>query len=164
MLLDEVVEIRGADFLLAFEDDLDVHRQAAVLLQVRLDRLEVHEDLPLVVGRAARVNLAVADGRLERRRLPEVERIDRLHVVVAVEEDRRRARRAKPVAVHDREARRLDQPDILQADAPHLLRRPLGATLHVVLVLRQRADAGNREVLFQFLDIPVAMRVDEVDD
>ena len=63
----------------------------AVLFQVRFDRLEVHEDLALVVGRPARVDLAVADRGLERRRLPQVERIDRLHVVVAVEEDRRRA-------------------------------------------------------------------------
>ena len=41
----------AADLLLAFEDELHVHRQPAVLLQVRFDRLEVHEDLPLVVGR-----------------------------------------------------------------------------------------------------------------
>ena len=58
---DEVVEVRAADFLLALDDELHVHRQAAVLLHVRLDRLEVHEDLALVVGRAARVDLAVAD-------------------------------------------------------------------------------------------------------
>ena len=69
---DEVVEMLAADFLLALEHELHVHRQAAVLLQVRLDRLEVHEHLALVVGRAARVDLAVADGRLERRRLPQV--------------------------------------------------------------------------------------------
>ena len=61
MGLDEVVEVGGADLLFALEDDLHVHRQAAVLLQVRLDGLEVHEHLALVVGRAARVDLAVAD-------------------------------------------------------------------------------------------------------
>ena len=88
--LDEVVQVGAADFFFAFEDQLDVHRQAAVLLQVRFDGLEVHEHLALVVGRAARVDLAVADRRLERRRLPQVERIDRLHVVVAVEENGRR--------------------------------------------------------------------------
>ena len=133
--LTKLSRLRGADFLFAFEDDLDVHRQAAVLLQVRLDRLEVHEDLALVVGRAARVDLAVAHRRLERRRLPQVERIDRLHVVVAVEEDRRRAGGAEPVAVDDREARRLDQPNVLQPDAPHLLGGPLGAALDVGRVL-----------------------------
>ena len=128
---DEVVEMGAADFLFAFENDLHVHRQAAVLLHVRLDRLEVHEDLALVVGRAARVDLAVADRRLERRRHPEIQRIDRLHVVVAVEQDRRRVRRAEPVAVDDRIARRVDETDVLQADAAHLVGAPLGAALHV---------------------------------
>ena len=136
---DEVVEVDAADFFFAFEDELDVHRQPAVLLQVRFDRLEVHEHLALVVGRAARVDLAVADGRLERRRLPEVERIDRLHVVVAVEEDRRRARRAEPVAVDDRIARRLDQPDVLQADARASRRR----TTRRSAARRRRARAAR---------------------
>ena len=125
--LDEVVEIGGPDFFLALEDDADVHRQAAVLLQMRLDGLEVHEDLALVVGGAARVDLAVADRRLEGRRLPQVDRIDGLDVVVAVEEDRRRPLRCHPVAIDDRVARRLDQPDVLHADAAQFIRRPFGA-------------------------------------
>ena len=119
----------GADFLFAFDDQLDVDRQLAGLLEVRLDRLEVHEHLALVVGGAARVDLAVADRRLERRRFPQIERIDRLHVVVAVEQDRRRARRMEPVAVDDRIAGRLDQPDVLESDARHLVGGPLGAAL-----------------------------------
>ena len=143
---------------------LDVHRQAAVLLQMRLDGLEVHEDLALVVGGAARVDLAVADRRLEGRRLPQLDRIDGLDVVVAVEEDRRRPLRCQPVAVHDRVARRLDQPDVLHADAAQFIRRPFGALAHVGLVLRQRADAGNREIRLQFLDVAIAVGVDEVDD
>ena len=150
-LADEVVEVDAADFLFALEDDLDVHRQPAVLLQVRFDRLEVHEDLALVVGGAARVDLAVAHGRLERRRLPQIERVDRLHVVVAVEENRRRARRAEPVAVDDRIARRVDEPDVLQADAAHLVGAPFGAPLHVGRVLGQRADARNREKRLQLV-------------
>ena len=143
---------------------LHVHRQPAVLLQVRFDRLEVHEDLALVVGGAARVDLAVADRRLERRRLPQLERIDRLHVVVAVEQDRRRALGAEPVAVDDGIARRLDQPDVLQADAAHLVGGPLGAAPDVGRVLRQRADAGDREVVLEFVDVAIAVGVDEVDD
>ena len=51
VVADEVVEVDAADFLLAFEDELHVHGQPAVLLQVRFDRLEVHEHLALVVGR-----------------------------------------------------------------------------------------------------------------
>ena len=97
------IEVKAADLLFAFENTLDVHRQPAGLLHVGLDGLEVHEDLPLVVGRPARVNLPLAHRRLERRRFPQVERVDGLHVVVAVEEDRRRARRVQPLAVDDRD-------------------------------------------------------------
>ena len=142
---DEVVEMLAADFLFALDHELHVHGQAAVLFHVRFDRLEVHEHLALVVGRAARVDLAVADRRLEGRRLPQVERIDRLHVVVPVKQNRRRLRRAEPVAVDDRIARRLDEADVLQADAAHLVGAPLGAALHVAGVLGQRADARNRQ-------------------
>ena len=58
----------------------------------------------LVVGRATAVDAAVLDGRLERRRVPQVERIDRLDVVVGVDEDRRRAFGMQPVGVDDRMA------------------------------------------------------------
>ena len=112
---DEVVEVHAADFFFALDEELDVERQAAGLLQVRLDRLDVHEHLALVVGGAARVDLAVAHRRLERRAGPQIDRIDRLHVVVAVEEDRRLARRVQPVAVDDRIARRVDEPHVLHA-------------------------------------------------
>ena len=160
---DEIVEVDAAHLFFAFEEELDVHRQAAVLFQMRLDGLEVHEHLALVVGRAARVELAVADGGLERRRLPQVERIHRLHVVVPVEEDGRRARRAQPVAVDDRVARRVDELHVLETDAPHLIAAPLRAAPHVRGVLGQRADAGNRQQTFQLVEIFLAVHVDEVD-
>ena len=90
----------GADFLFALKHHLDVHRQRP-FCQVRLDRLEVQEDLPLVVDRAAGEKLPVPHRRLERRRLPLLQRIHRLHVVVPVDEERRRAFGAAPLAVDD---------------------------------------------------------------
>ena len=164
MALDEVVEVGRADFLFAFQDDPEVHRQPAVLLQVRFDGLEVHEDLALVVGGPARVDLAIAHRRFEGRRLPEIQRIDRLHVVVTVEEDGRRSLGAEPVAVDHRIPGRLDQPDVLHADPPHLVGGPLGTAAHICLVLRQRADAGDGEVGLELLDVPVAVGVDEIND
>ena len=83
---------------------------------------------------------------------------------MAVEEDRRRALGAEPVAIDDRVAGRLDQPDVLQPDAAHLLGGPLGAAPHVLLMLRQRADAGNGEVGLELVDVAIAVGVDEVDD
>ena len=113
---DELVEVQAADFLFAFEKHLDVQRQSSGLLHVRFDRLEVHEDLAFVVGGAPRVELAFANGRLERRRFPELERVDRLNVVVAVEEDGGRAGSVQPFAVDDRIAGGLDQAHVLEAD------------------------------------------------
>src|SRR5690349_24996643 len=57
VLPDELVEMQASDLFFPFEKDLDVQRQASGLLHVGLDRLEVHEDLPLVVGGASRVDL-----------------------------------------------------------------------------------------------------------
>jgi hypothetical protein len=44
------------------------------------------------------------------------------------------------------------------------MRRPLRAALHVGRVLRQRADAGDGEVILELVDILVAVRIDVVDD
>jgi hypothetical protein len=162
--LDEVIEVGGPDFFLAFENDLHVDGESAVLFQVCLDGLEVHEHLTLVVGSAARVDLAVADRCLERRRFPQIHRVDRLDVVVAVKKDRRCAGRAEPIAVDNREPRRLDQLHVLQADSPHFVGRPLGAALDVSSMLRQRADAGNGKIRLQLLDVAIPMCVDEIDD
>ncbi len=162
--LDEVVEVGAAHLFLAFEDDLDVHRQRAGLRQVRFDGLHVHEDLALVVDRAARVELAVAHRGFERRRRPELQRIDRLHVVVAVEEDGGRASGAEPFGVDHRMPGRLDETGAVHADAGEFGGRPLGAAPHVGGVFRQGRDAGNGEVALELLDEPVAVQIDEIDD
>ena len=57
----------------------------------RAQRRDVRHDPGLVVGGAAAVQAPAADGRLERRGLPQRLVADRLHVVVRVEQDRRAA-------------------------------------------------------------------------
>ena len=69
---DEGAQVGRGDLLFAFEQELQVDRRAIARLQVRLQRLDVDEELPLVVGRAAGVDLAVLDDRLERRRVPAI--------------------------------------------------------------------------------------------
>ena len=160
---DELVEVHAADFLLALDEELDVHRQAARLLHVRLDRLDVHEHLALVVGGAARVDLAVAHRRLERRAGPQIHRIDRLHVVVAVEQNRRLARGVQPLAVDNRVARRSMSRTFCMPTAQRI-GGPLRGAADVGGVLGKRADARNREVLLQLLDVAITVDVDEIDD
>ena len=45
------------------------------------------EDLTLVVRRAAREDVTVLQNRIEGRRIPQFERIGRLHIVVAIKHD-----------------------------------------------------------------------------
>ena len=156
--------MRASDLLLALDEELEVERQAPGLLHVRLDRLDVHEDLALVVRRAARVDLAVAHRRLERRRRPEIQRIDRLHVVVAVEEDRRLPRCVEPVAVDHRMAGRVDQLHVAHPGAGERVGRPLRRAPHVGGMLGKRADARDRQILPQFINVSIAVDIDEVDD
>ena len=85
----EVDDRVAAGLLLPVECDPHVDGQLALARQ-KLRRLEQQVGVALVVGGAPRVQVAVADLRLERGRLPEVERRRRLHVEVAVEEDGRR--------------------------------------------------------------------------
>ena len=70
--------------------------------------------LALVVGGAASVDATVRDARLERRADPQLERVDRLDVVVRVDDDGRCARRMEPVRVHDRVAGRLGDLGMLE--------------------------------------------------
>src|SRR5262249_60940949 len=85
---DDLVEVRTADLLLALDDPADADRRLAGGVAQRADHRQAHRELALVVGRAAREQLAVAQRRLERRRVPPLDRVDRLDVVVVVEEDR----------------------------------------------------------------------------
>jgi hypothetical protein len=80
----------GADLLVALEEEAKVDGEPSGGPHPCLDRLEVHEQLPLVVAGSAGVDALVLVARLERRPHPLVERLWRLHVVVAVHEDGRR--------------------------------------------------------------------------
>ena len=86
MTLDDRVEVRARDLLLALDDPADRHRQRAAGLAKGTDRRKPDADLGLVVGGTARIEPAVTQRRFERRRLPELDRVDWLDVVMVVEE------------------------------------------------------------------------------
>src|ERR1043166_3219748 len=98
VLLDELLEVGAAHFFLAFGEDDDVDGKLARGLEVRLDRLQMEEQLAFVVDGAAGEDLVVADRGLEGRRLPELERLGGLHVVVPIDEERGLAWSAAPFA------------------------------------------------------------------
>src|SRR5213078_814754 len=111
-------------------------------------------ELTLVVRDAARVDPLVADRRLERLALPQLERRRRLHVEVAVDEDRRRVAvvgRRRNVA--DDERLRIGLLQLrLTPRAPNEVANPLPRVAHVTRVLRIRADARNPQELRKLVE------------
>ena len=101
-------EAAAAHLLFAFDDEGDIARQLGPGLEISLHRFEVRQVLAFVVARAAPVERAVGDARLERRRLPQVQRLRRLHIVMPVNHEVRTARalrlRARRLGDHNRVA------------------------------------------------------------
>jgi hypothetical protein len=150
---DERLEVPRADLFLALEEELDVDGARARGLQVRLEGVDVDDELPLVVARAPRVETAVADRRLEGRGRPQLERVRGLHVVVPVDEDRRLPRSTEPLAVDDRVARgRVD----LGLGAPRALQArldPLRGALDVLGAGRVGRDRRDPKDVLQLVEV-----------
>ena len=141
-LLQQRGEVRRAGLLLALDDQLEVDGRAGApgRGEVCSHAERVEEDLALVVGGAARVQPVAVDGGLERRVLPEVERRDRLHVVVAVDERGRRAGVvAGPLGEDGRQAGGLPHLDGGEAGAAQGLREAGRLT-----GVRRRGGPGRR--------------------
>ena len=145
---EEVDDRVSADLLLAVEGHADVHGKRSFLGE-QLDGLQGKVGVALVVDRAAAVQVAVADLRLEGIRLPEIERRGRLDVEVAVEEDGRRVGRpggGRDLADRERVRLRLDQSGLAPRPA-HELADPLARAPHVDGVRRVGGDAGDAQPL-----------------
>ena len=143
----------GADLLLALDEEDDVDRQ---VVAEDPQRGQVGGDAGLVVGGAAAVEAVAALGRLERRAVPVGVVVLGLHVVVGVEQHRRRA--VGPLLVRDHRGRpALGAGDPRRAalglqqrghglGAAAYLRGPLGVGAHRLdadQVLEVRAYAGE---------------------
>jgi hypothetical protein len=116
----------------------------------------MHEELPLVVAGAAGVDDVVLVTRLERRAHPLVQRVRRLHVVVAVDKGGWRLRAGvQPVAGHDRVAAGVVHLRVLDADAGQLVGHPPGGAPHLVLLVRVGADRLDPEELVKALQVLV---------
>jgi hypothetical protein len=89
--------VRAADLLLTLEKELDIQRQRALLLEEGLSNLEDDEHRALVIADTPATDHVPVDGELERRGPPLGEVTGRLHVVVSVDQDRRRSGGLQPV-------------------------------------------------------------------
>ena len=142
----------AAHLLFAFKEEFQIDRQGAVDGAQRFNGLNVRVHLALVVRRTAGIQIAVALGRLERRRFPEFEGVRRLHIEVAIAENGRPARRVQPIGIYQRVAVGLDQFNILQTRVFQLLRDELGRAVRVLRMLGQRGNAGDAQEIFQLFE------------
>ena len=153
VLPEEGVDGGRPRLLLAFHEELEVHRQAAVGGQQVADGRDLEVDLALVVGGAAGVQAAVAHGRLERWGGPLLQRVGRLHVVVAVHGDRRRlGPRPQPLAVHGGLAAVGGQHLGVEPGRLHQPGQVLGRAAHVGRVPGVAGDRGDGAPLGQLGD------------
>ena len=145
----------GAHLLLAFDQDDDIDRQRPGDDLVGAARLQEGHDLAFVVAGAAGDDVLGAasgggDARFERRRHPLCQRIDRLNVVMAVEQ--RSAPRAREVpGEHDRMAPGRAQIGF-EAEIGEVGGDPLrgaAAIGGVRGIRRNRGDPQQREQTFQ---------------
>ena len=144
------LEVDPADLFLTLDQELDVDGERPGRLEPGLGRLQVGEHLALVVGGAAGVEVAVANRRLERRREPGLQRLGRLHVVVAVDQQGRFARRTEPFGVDDGVPLGGDQLGF-QPHRRQVVADEVGRSPSVGVVIRLGADAGNPDQVLELL-------------
>ena len=144
----------AADFFFPFDQKLQIDGERAVDGAQRLHGFDVRVHLSLVVGRAARVEVAVAHGGLEGRGNPFIEWIGRLDVVMSVAQHRGLARRMQPIRVNQRMACGGNDLDVFHANGPkarrHKIRRPLPLRMPNSMqppMRWQRTSRRNRRLL-----------------
>ena len=164
-------EILRSDFLLALDDDGDVERQRTGHGFPGPAGLDEGHQLALVVLGAARdddlssVGM-VGDGGLERRTMPEIERIDRLHVVMAVEQHMRpRPPLPPPLALGDDGGMTGGRPDLgRKTERRDIPGQMIGRRLAIAgkgRIGRDRFDPQQRK---QPLQAVVEIGIDAVED
>ena len=164
-VLGHIPRDRGApNLLFALHQELEVDGERSVDGAQRLDRLDMHVHLSLVVGRAARVQVAVPHGGFEGRADPGFQRIGRLDVVVPVAQDGGFARRTQPVGVDQGVLFGGDRFDVLQAGLSEARGHELGRALDVAAVFRGRAHAGNAQESRQFFQEALFVALDKSGD
>src|ERR1700680_5026324 len=141
----------AAHFFLALDEELDVNWELAVVSpHQRLDGFNFHPELALIVYRAARVNVVLALGWLERRRNPLIKRFGGLDVVMGIAERSRLSRGIQPVGVNQGMAFGGNDLDVLHSNPAQFGCNEVGSPLHIRFVLGQGANAWNAKKVLEF--------------
>ncbi|MNI63096.1 hypothetical protein D3C73_1184430 [compost metagenome] len=85
----------------------------------------MHEYLAFVVGGSASIQFAVTDFGFKRRSRPQVKGIDRLHIIVAIDQNGRLAGGMKIIGIDDRMACSRMELDVFQPRALQGIQQPV---------------------------------------
>ena len=153
MILCPCCKRRASDLLLSLEDELHIMLQAT-FAHHELESLDMHEELSLIIICSTGIDCTVSDFRLKRIRVPELDRIYRLHVIMAVHQNCRKRRIDHLLSEHYRMAGCRKYRCLVCASLHKKLDKTLRATLHIWLVLLKRAHGRNSQKREQFLEEP----------
>ena len=137
---EERLQVVAAAFFFAFHQKDHVYGQIVLFLKRLFHPEDVRKNLPFVVRRTPSENQPITHVRLEGRGGPLVERVHRLHIVMAVDEDRAASRLGLVSGHHHRmTASRIGLR--LQAHAGEFFGQPFGAGRHMQRVVNIGRDA-----------------------
>jgi hypothetical protein len=124
MMQQEGREAGAADFLLTFKQEYQIERNFTLFTKRLFDTQHVRHHLPLVISGAPGPDFPIADDGFEGITLPKLQRIDRLHIVVTIDQNRATSGHMGVSRNHDRVLRRFMKLG-RQAHARELVDEPL---------------------------------------
>src|SRR5918993_1311158 len=119
----------------------------------RFDGQQGDEHPRLVIAGATRVDLALPDGRLEWRRLPQIERVWRLHIVMRVDQRSRFAVVHVPSAVDQWMSTRFENLHLGDPRRFHACSNPFGCGTHVDCIGWKCADTRNPQEVVKLFEV-----------
>ncbi len=149
----KVREVAAADLLFSFDQENDIDRERSFLESFG-DAEDMGQDLSFVVGRSPGKDPPIADFRFKWGRTPLRKGLRRLHIVVAVDQDRSLGGIAPGFSNHNRMPRRFFLAG-LQSDAPELRHQPIRTSLQIVFVGGLGGNAWKAEKFQEFLNVRI---------
>jgi hypothetical protein len=159
--LNKIPKADAADFFFALDKDLDVNGKFPVELVEGFQGLEVDMNLALVVGRAATINVAVADGGLKGGRSPKVQRLGGLDIIVAIKKDGRFAGSFEGFGINERVKIGGDNFDVFEASGTETIGNPVGAAFDVGFMFAFGTDRRNTEEIVKLVQMLLAATFDK---
>src|SRR5579883_479506 len=144
--------------LFTFNQHFHVHWQLSISLKQALQSLDERKHLSFVIRCATRVEIVALDAWLKRWSVPEFQRINRLHIIMPIQQDSGLTRGLQPFAINEWMALGRNDFNGRQAGAAQVIGNELGSALNVSAMFREGTDAGNTEQFDQFCPKTVTVR------